>query len=1149
MASPSSVELTRDSAHLQLRRRLLIALATPLLVLVGVGAVLSWQVSQLSDNASYLDHTGRVIAKAFEVQKLVVDQETGLRGFLLTNDQEFLAPYSLAKPQVQIDQLYELVENDVQQRRRVTELRRRYEQWLALSLSAINESRQVAASGAAMRARKGGMDDVRRIARDVLEVESVLRNERAAELERSNLMTRYVLAGLLVLAAAAITLVSRRNLAAVGDTFSDALEAERATRAQIELQTWIRTGQTAVVEAMQGDRPLDDLCVRALRTLATYVEAEVGAIFVAEPTGYRRVAGFALETEGGTPAVFKRGEGLVGRAAEADGPLHIDNVPGDYLPVRSGTGERTPVALVLTPARTDAVVYGVVELAFLRPVPERVLELLQAVSNGIAVAVRSAEYKARLRDLLEESQRQSEELQTQQEELRVANEELQEQSNALQLAHAQLEERQEELTASNHSLEERTNDLERIRKDVEEKAAELERASQYKSEFLANMSHELRTPLNSSLILAGLLAANKNGNLTPEQVKFAQTIHMAGNDLLALINDILDLSKIEAGRMEVNASSTPVSRLVEPVKRIFEPQAKEKQFKFDVTLAPDLPASMETDTQRVQQILKNLLSNAFKFTKQGEVMLTVEPRGDQIAFAVRDTGIGIPEHQHAIIFDAFRQADGTTNRKYGGTGLGLSISRDLARLLGGDLTLSSQPDKGSTFTLLLPVTYKPSREAQPRSTMPPPRPVSPPPQRAPTLAQAPAPSTTSINVAVVPDDREHLVPGRPVLLVVEDDPRFSQILVDLAHESDFSCVVAATADEGIRMAMELIPSAVILDMNLPDHSGLSVLDRLKRNAATRHVPVHVVSVEDYAQQALSMGAMGYMLKPVKREELVEALHKMEERFTTRMRRLLVIEDDDMQREGICQLLQSPDVAIVAVATVAEALAQLRSSTFDCVVTDLTLPDASGYELLETMAHDESYAFPPVIVYTGRSLTADEEQRLRKHSSSIIVKGARSPERLLDEVTLFLHQVESEMPADRQRVLRQARDREALFEGRRILIVEDDVRNIFALSSVLEPKGADIVIARNGREALDKLDADPRIELVLMDIMMPEMDGLTAMREIRKRPTLQKLPIIALTAKAMKDDQERCMQAGANDYIPKPLDIEMLLSLLRVWMPK
>ncbi|HEY6878261.1 MAG TPA: response regulator [Polyangiales bacterium] len=1133
------------TAETPLRRRLLIALATPLLVLVAVGLLLAWQVQRLSENARWADHSANVIARSFEVQKAIVDQETGLRGYLLSEQREFLEPYNNAKPLARIADLAEQVDDNEDQRVRVAELRRRYELWLATAASAVDGDFDEAKSVVTLRNRKRAMDEIRIAVTGIIEAEQALRDRRAAELKSSDELTRYALVGLLALAAATIALVSRRNLGAVAQTFADMLDKERAARSAVEAQTWVRTGQMKVTEAMQGDRPLDDLCRRALKVLAEYVEADVGALFVAEPIGYRRIAGFALDSSSAGPEVFKRGEGLVGRAADSEDPVLVRDVPADFLKVAAGTGQRVPLELLLTPARTDAVVYAIVELAFLRAVPERVRQLMEAVSGNIAIAVRSAEYKTRLRELLEESQRQAEELQTQQEELRVANEELQEQSNALQQAQAQLEERQEELTATNVSLEERSNELERAQHAIEEKANELERASQYKSEFLANMSHELRTPLNSSLILAGLLAANKEGNLTPEQVKFAQTIQMAGTDLLNLINDILDLSKIEAGRMEVHASSTPVPRLIEPVRRTFEPLASDKKFRFHVTLTDDLPSTIETDTQRVQQILKNLLSNAFKFTEHGEVSLRISADAEAVYFAVRDTGIGIPEHQQRIVFEAFRQADGTTNRKYGGTGLGLSISRDLARLLGGSLTLVSKPGEGSTFTLMLPHRYRPSlvptAPALPEFTPTRPR-VQP-------LKQAPAPTSYPVAEPFLPDDRSDLQPGRPLLLVVEDDPRFAEILSSLAHENEFQVVIAATADEGIRLAQEYHPSAVILDMNLPDHSGLSVLDRLKRSPSTRHVPVHVISVEDYAQQALSMGAIGYMLKPVQRDDVVLALRKMEQRFTTRMRRLLVVEDDEIQRDSICQLLGGPDVETVAVGTVTDALTHLRSSTFDCVVTDLTLPDRSGYELLETMAQDDAYAFPPVIVYTGRELTEEEEQRLRKHSSSIIVKGARSPERLLDEVTLFLHQVESEMPAERQRALRKARDREALFEGRKILVVEDDVRNIFALSSVLEPKGAQIIIARNGREALEKVEHEPHIDLVLMDIMMPEMDGLTATRELRKRPKGQRLPIIALTAKAMKDDQERCLLAGANDYIPKPLDIEMLLSLLRVWMPK
>jgi CheY-like chemotaxis protein len=1145
---PASDVNATSVADLAIRRRLTLALATPLLVLVAVGGLLAWQVQRLSENARWAEHSASVIAKCFEVQKTIVDQETGLRGYLLGGQREFLEPYTNAKPLEHIEELANEVQDNQEQRVRVAELRRRYELWLDSATHAIEGDLEDARNLLTLRNRKRGMDDIRVASTGIIEAERSLRDQRALALGAADQLTRFVLTGLLALAAATIALVSRRNLGAVVETFQSILDKERAVRVEVEEQTWVRTGQTKISEAMQGDRSLEDLCERALKTLSEYIAADVAALFVAEPMGFRRIAGFALDSGAAGPERFKRGEGLIGRAAEGEDPLVVRDVPADFLQVRAGTGQRAPLELVIVPARTDGAVYAVIECAFLRPIPKRVLELIDAIGTSIAVAVRSAEYKSRLRELLEESQRQAEELQTQQEELRVANEELQEQSNALQHAQAQLEERQEQLTATNVNLEERSNELERTRQAVEEKATELERASQYKSEFLANMSHELRTPLNSSLILAGLLAANKHGNLSAEQVKFAQTIQMAGTDLLNLINDILDLSKIEAGRMEVNASATPVPRLIEPVRRMFEPLATDKKFKFLVSLGDSLPGTIETDTQRVQQILKNLLSNAFKFTEQGEVVLEVGADPEWVTFSVRDTGIGIPEHQQRIVFDAFRQADGTTNRKYGGTGLGLSISRDLARLLGGSLTLRSKPGEGSTFTLSLPHRYRPSLVP----AAPPAAAVAAEPRvstRAPTLRQAPAPTSHAVADPYLPDDRDNLQPGRPVLLVVEDDPRFAEILSTLAHENEFQVLIAPTADEGIRLAQEYSPSAVILDMNLPDHSGLSVLDRLKRSPKTRHVPVHVISVEDYAQQALSMGAIGYMLKPVQPDAVVQALRKMEQRFTTHMRRLLVVEDDAIQRESICQLLGGPDVETVAVGTVREALAHLRSSTFDCVVTDLTLPDQSGYELLETMAQDDAYAFPPVIVYTGRELTEEQEQRLRKHSSSIIVKGARSPERLLDEVTLFLHQVESEMPVERQRALRQARDREALFEGRKILIVEDDVRNIFALSSVLEPKGAMIVIARNGREALEKVESEPHIDLVLMDIMMPEMDGLTATRELRKRPKGKRLPIIALTAKAMKDDQERCLLAGANDYIPKPLDIEMLLSLLRVWMPK
>jgi CheY-like chemotaxis protein len=517
-----------------------------------------------------------------------------------------------------------------------------------------------------------------------------------------------------------------------------------------------------------------------------------------------------------------------------------------------------------------------------------------------------------------------------------------------------------------------------------------------------------------------------------------------------------------------------------------------------------------------------------------------------VTFAVRDTGIGIPAHQQSIIFEAFRQADGSTHRKYGGTGLGLSISRDLARLLGGDIRVQSTSGAGSVFTLTLPLAYTGRSEVAVESRSR---------QREPA-AQAPAasPRAPVIAAASVEDDRVQLVPGSRLILVVEDDVRFAAILRDLAHEMGFQCVVTHSAGDAIAAAKLYRPSAVLLDVNLPDHSGLGVLDQLKHDPQLRHIPVHVASVADYAQEAMERGAVGYTLKPVKREQLVDALKRLEAKFSQGLRRVLVVEEDQRQRESIRLLLANPEVQIMGVASAGEALSALQATTFDCMVMDLNLPDLSGYELLEKMARQDGVSFPPVIVYTGRSLTRDEEQKLRRFSRSIIIKDARSPERLLDEVTLFLHQVESTLPAEHQRMLKMARDRDTTLEGRRILVVEDDVRNIFALSSLLEPKGAKIEIARNGREAVEALArsaARPAnaIDLVLMDIMMPEMDGLTAMREIRKRPEWKKLPIIALTAKAMRDDQEKCLAAGANDYIAKPLDVEKLLSLIRVWMPK
>jgi CheY-like chemotaxis protein/CHASE3 domain sensor protein len=1123
-----------------LGRRLLVAFVFPVALLLAAGALLGAQVANMADDAHWVEHSNEVIAKTYELQKQIIDQETGLRGLLVTGDRMFLEPYEKAAPLDLIKQLRALVTDSPAQQDRVDEIGRRYGLWVRETLSvARGDSLDEARSMTEMLDRKARMDSIRAAIDELLTVETGLRHQRSAAASASVQATRWAFVGILLALSGVLAFLSRRQVVGIAATFRSALEREREARARVQAEDWVRRGHVEMAEAIQGDRSPFELAEKALQTLATYVRADVGALYGTEGEGWRRLAGFALDSSAAGPERFKRGEGLIGQTASERNIRRISAVPADYVKVRSGTGERAPVDLVIVPAHSDGQTHAVIELGFLREADARTLRLVERVAETIAVAMRSSGYRVQLQELLEESQRQGEALQAQQEELRVTNEELETQTQALRQAHAQLEERKEELEVMNTSLLVQRSGLEKATRVIEEKAIEVERASRYKSEFLANMSHELRTPLNSSLILANLLASNKEGNLSDEQVKFASMIRDAGNDLLVLINDVLDLSKVEAGKIEVRARSLSTSRVAEEVATAVEPLAREKKVAFRVHVDASAPSELETDAQRLRQILRNLLSNAIKFTESGEVSLSIQAAGEMVAFAVADTGIGIAPDQHEAIFEAFRQAEGSANRRFGGTGLGLSISRSLARLLGGDLSVASEVGRGSTFTLTLPRLYVPPDET----------PHAPAPAILPPVPLRTAASAWNGAGLPIADDRDRVEVGRRIVLVVEDDPAFATILLDLAHELEFQCLVAGSADEGVQLALERVPSAILLDMKLPDHSGLSVLDRLKRDPTTRHIPIHVISGFDHSHEALAMGATGYVLKPVQREELLAAFRRLEDQLSRRVRRVLVVEDDDRQRESIAHLLARQDVEIVAVSTVTDALEKLRGATFDCVVTDLALPDASGGDLLDRMAGDDAYAFPPVIVYTGRMLTADEEQRLRRHSSSIIVKGARSPERLLDEVTLFLHQVESELPADQRRMLRQARDREQVFEGRRILIAEDDVRNIFALTSVLEPKGAEIVIARNGREAIAALETTPGIDLVLMDIMMPEMDGLEAMREIRQRGAWSRLPIIALTAKAMKDDQEQCLLAGANDYISKPLDVEMLLSLLRVWMPK
>ncbi|QOL47774.1 response regulator [Massilia litorea] len=1138
-----------------LARNVALPLGLSVLSAIVFVAVIAYLVSVLN----WVEHSQEVIGKANEVNKLVSDMEAGLRGYAITGDESFLAPYTVAKPKVDVemDGLLRLVGDNRAQADRLQRVLGAHAEWLKFANEIINKRRasQDVVQSIMSGRGKSLTDDMRSQFAAFVNSENALLVSRGQDARStiawsvgSFLLFTLIVGGLLAG-------FGRRELVRLSSTYDEVLKHENEHNAELRHLSWLRSGQTELAAKSIGLNSLEALADAVLHHVVRYLGGSVAAMYFRNEDGVlRRIGAYGFSNEDERAKIIEPGASLASQAANENRLVRVKELPEDYIKVASSLGETAPREIVIAPFNNFGKVKGVIEIGFLHPVRERDIEFLKLVGDAVGASVGAVVYRQRLQDALSESQALNEELQVQQEELRTANEELEEQSRALEESQSSLENQQAELEQTNDQLAEQALNLDmknaaltEAQEQLRARALDLERASRYKSEFLANMSHELRTPLNSSLILAKLLADNVPGNLNEEQVRFAQTIYSAGNDLLHLINDILDISKVEAGKLELLPEDLPIRRTVEGLGRTFEPLAKQKALRFSVTVEPNVPPTLHTDRQRLEQVLKNLLSNAVKFTEQGEVSMTVSATSEGwIQFTVVDSGIGIAQDQHERIFEAFHQADGTANRRFGGTGLGLSISRDLTGLLGGTLVVSSTPGQGSTFTLSMPRNGMVSAAPPaPRAAAPAPRPARPlpPPAPEPVEAVEEAPARASF-----PDDRAKPAQGTRTVLVIEDEPDFARILFDLAHDLDYRCLVGLTAGEGLELAASESPDAILLDIRLPDSSGLSVLQQLKDNPATRHIPVHVVSSMENGGEALHLGAIGYALKPTSREQLEAVFRKLQEKSSQQIKRVLLVEDDERQRDSVVQLIADEDVRIDAVGSGEEALALLRSEIFDCMIIDLKLPDMQGKELLENMSHEDLVSFPPVIVYTGRNLTRDEEAELMKYSRSIIIKGARSPERLLDEVTLFLHKVESQLSTERQHMLKTVRGRDRVFEGRTILLVDDDVRNVFALTAALEQRGANVEVGRNGFEALAKLDEVPGVDLVLMDIMMPGMDGLEATRRIRADGRFNRLPIIAITAKAMKDDQEQCLASGANDYLAKPIDLGRLYSLLRVWMP-
>ncbi|HEU4487595.1 MAG TPA: response regulator [Povalibacter sp.] len=978
-----------------------------------------------------------------------------------------------------------------------------------------------------------------------------------------------------------ITVEASGEVASLKDNINEMIRNLKDTTQKNTEQDWLKTNIARFNRLLQGQRDIRNVSNLILSQLVPLVNAQQALFYLTRPTDsgtvLELVASYAAPHKPRPPQRLNLGDGLIGQCAAEKRSMLLNDAPHAYMHISSGLGQSRPISLIVLPALFEGEVKAVLELGSFERFSTIHTLFLDQLMESIGIVLNTLAANMQTEALLAQSQLLTRELQSQQDELKNTNDRLEQQAATLQRSEDLLRTQQEELRAKNEELVEKANllswqnqqveaknqEVERAKELLEEKAEQLALTSKYKSEFLANMSHELRTPLNSLLILSKLLADNADNNLSGKQIEFAQTINRAGTELLALINDILDLSKIESGTVTLDVGTVRFAEIVDNLQRSFEQVATDRHLDFRIELDTGLPQSMTTDEKRLQQIIKNLLSNAFKFTHEGDVVLSISRAHDGwnpgnqllnsahavVAYSVRDTGIGIPGDKLRVIFEAFQQADGTTSRKYGGTGLGLSISREISRLLGGEITVESTPGEGSCFTLYLPLTFELARKGGSAATQDTGhtgrhRVIEEP--RASVAVHASRQEAPLLRAAELTDDRQSIDPGDPVLLIIEDDVKFGQILIDLAHDRGFKAVVSPTGSGALSLVRRFNPAVITLDIRLPDMDGWRLLDILKRTAETRHIPIHIISVQDPRERGTQMGAFSVLEKPVDRAMLQRALARTEDFLARQTKELLLVEDDDLQFGEISRLIGDGDVHVTRVATGREALDLLQQREFDCVVLDLVLPDMDGMELIEAIRADESRRLP-VVIHSAKDLNAEEEARLRKLAESFITKSPESPQQLFDETALFLHRVVERLPAEQRRIIEQARRREPGLAGRKVLIVDDDIRNIFSLTGVLEQHDIRVLHAENGREGIGMLETEPDIDMVLMDVMMPDMDGYETMRHIRAREQFRKLPMIAITAKAMKGDREKCIEAGASEYLSKPVDVDQLVSMMRVWL--
>jgi signal transduction histidine kinase/DNA-binding response OmpR family regulator/HAMP domain-containing protein len=953
-----------------------------------------------------------------------------------------------------------------------------------------------------------------------------------------------------------IAVAAQGEVAALKDNINEMIRNLRETTLKNAEQDWLKTNLAKFSRMLQGQKDLLTVGRLILSELAPVVSAQQGVFYIMDSTkadepALKLLASYAYKERKNIDNKFRLGEGLVGQCALEKEKILLTDVPTEYIKITSGLGEAKPLNIIVMPVVFEQQVKAVLELASFDRFSATHEAFLDQLTESIGIVLNTIEANMRTEDLLKQSQSLARELQSQQEELQQTN--------------AELEDKAKLLADQNVEVERKNKEVEQARQALEEKAKQLALTSKYKSEFLANMSHELRTPLNSLLILSDQLSKNTEGNLTGRQVEFSRTIHSSGNDLLTLINDILDLSKIESGTVILDVGEVPFRDLSDYVDRTFRHIADGKKLEFGIDVAADVPRSVQTDAKRLQQIIKNLLSNAFKFTERGYVAMEVKAVTDGwspdnemlnrartvIAISVTDTGIGIPPEKQQIIFEAFQQADGSTNRKYGGTGLGLAISREIAKLLGGEIRLTSESGRGSTFTLFLPHSFA-TRPQRRQAITNEPTPMLSAPEMASSFGRGlslPAPEVDGAPVVNnFTDDSHDIGIDDRVVLIVENDAHFSRYLLDLARENGFKGVLAGRGSLALQMARELKPHAITLDINLPDIDGWRVLDRLKEDLETRHIPVQIITTEEERARGLRMGAMGVLTKPLRnREALDEAFRRIRQTLERHTRSVLMVEPDPAMSAHLAELVGGDDVELTRIDGPDAALAVARERAFDLIVTSIDLPGRNSFELIDDLRDIAGFAETPIFLHSARELGKKEETHLKRLAQTMVLKDVRSPQRLMDEISLFLHRPVTSLPLDRQQMLRGLHDTAAVLAGKKVLIVDDDIRNIFAMTSLLEPHRMDLLSSETGRGAIEILQNTPEVDVVLMDIMMPDMDGYDTMRAIRRLSKFRSLPIIALTAKAMKGDREKCIEAGASDYISKPVDPEQLLSLLRVWL--